>query len=261
MTADILQQIVGDRRADLLAQTISLADIKKIAADVAPPRDFVAALYCAAQKKTRLPVIAEIKHRSPSKGVLRADFAADLLAAEYDSGGAACLSVLTNEKYFGGSATHLSQARAACDLPLLRKDFMIDEWQIYESRALGADAVLLIAAVLSVTDMQKMAKIAAELGMAVLIESHNKEEILKARQIPNAVLGINNRNLNDFSVSLQTTEDLIPFVEDRFIVAESGIGAPADIRRLSAAGANAFLIGETLMRAKHPGIALQQLFN
>lgn len=258
---NLLRRIVADKRAEICRRRdkVSLSEIQKRAAAAPPPRDFAAALR-GARKCGRFPVIAEIKYKSPSRGVLRADFDPAALAHSYEDGGAACLSVLTDAKYFGGDDSHLQSARAACALPVLRKDFMTDEWQIYESRALGADAILLLTAVLSFAEMQCLAQVAATLGMTVLAESHDESELRTALQLPDVWLGINNRDLGDFRVSLQTSLDLIPLAAGRETVAESGITTAADVAMLSRAGANAFLIGETLMRADNPAAVLQELF-
>ena len=260
-----LRQILADKRREVAARKkqLPLLALVQRAVSAPPPRDFAAALR-KAKAKNRPPIIAEIKRRSPSKGLLRADFDAADLATQYAEGGATCLSVLTDAPHFGGDTTHLSAARAACELPVLRKDFMLEEWQIYESRALGADAVLLIAAALSLADMQAMAQAAQKMGMAVLTESHNAEELRAALQVADALIGINNRNLHTFELSLQTAETLLPqaraAVPSCLTVAESGIHSFADAARLYDAGADAFLIGEAFMRAEHAGQALQKLF-
>lgn len=258
---NLLRRIVADKRAEVCKRRaeVSLSEIRKRAAAALPPRDFTAALRNA-REGGRFPAIAEIKYKSPSRGVLRADFNPAALAKSYEDGGAACLSVLTDSPYFGGEDSHLQLARDACRLPALRKDFIAEEWQIYESRALGADAILLLSAALSAEEMRNMAKIAADLGMAVLAESHDKTELQSALQIPDAWIGINNRDLGDFRVSLQTSLDLLPLAAGRATVAESGIASAADVALLSRAGADAFLIGETLMRAENPAAALQKLF-
>ncbi|MGI9297926.1 MAG: indole-3-glycerol phosphate synthase TrpC [Gammaproteobacteria bacterium] len=258
---NLLRRIVADKRAEVRRRRdkISLSEIQKNAAAAPPPRDFTAALR-GARKNGRFPAIAEIKYKSPSRGVLRADFDPAALARSYEDGGAACISVLTDAPYFGGDDSHLRRARDACALPALRKDFIAEEWQIYESRVLGADAVLLLAAALSAAEMRYLAKIAATLGMAVLAESHDESELRAALRTPDAWIGINNRDLGDFRVSLQTSLDLLPLAAGRATVAESGIASAADVALLSRAGADAFLIGETLMRAENPAAALQELF-
>ena len=264
MADDVLRRILADKRAEVRRRQSreSLSQIQKRAAAASSPRDFSAALHNAkAAANDKFPVIAEIKYKSPSRGVLRADFNPSLLAKKYADGGAACLSVLTDAPYFGGEESHLHSARTACDLPVLRKDFILEEWQIYESRAMGADAVLLIAAALSASQMRKFAQIAADLGMASLAEAHNESELQSCLQTPEeSWIGINNRNLGDFRVSLQTSADLIPQAAGRKTVAESGVASAADVALLSAAGADAFLIGETLMRADNPAATLRSLF-
>lgn len=260
MAADFLQKILADTREDVQRRKASIPNIEELAAESPPPRDFAAALSNA-NANGRFPVIAEIKHKSPSRGVLRTEFNPATLAADYENGGAACLSVLTNVPYFGGADEHLTQAKNVCELPVLRKDFMVEEWQIYESRAVGADAILLIAAALSDDEMHAMSNIAVDLGMTVLTEAHDKSELERTLKINGALIGINNRNLSDFHVSLETCEELLPKAAGRLTVAESGIETASDVRRLSTAGARAFLIGETLMRAPTPADALRELFN
>jgi indole-3-glycerol phosphate synthase len=206
-------------------------------------------------------VIAEIKKASPSKGVLRAEFIPADIAQSYAEHGAACLSVLTDKLFFQGSIDCLKQARASCDLPVLRKDFMIDVYQVYESRAMGADAILLIAACLDDAHMADMEAVARSLDMAVLVEVHDREELLRALKLKTRLVGINNRNLKTFEVSLQTTLDMLPDVPaDRLLVTESGIQTADDVKRMRDAKVNAFLVGEAFMRAAEPGEALAQLF-
>jgi indole-3-glycerol phosphate synthase len=239
---------------------VPLAEMRARAAATAPPRDFVGAL------RTRLAagqpaVIAEIKKASPSKGVIRADFHPAEIAASYEAGGAACLSVLTDHDYFQGSAKYLMQARAACALPVLRKDFIIDPYQVYEARAMGADCILLIVAALELPAMQALEALAHELGMAVLVESHNAEELDAALTLTTPLQGINNRNLRSFEVSLDTTLALLPKIGgERIVITESGILAPADVARMRSHGVNAFLVGEAFMRANDPGTELARLF-
>jgi indole-3-glycerol phosphate synthase len=225
-----------------------------------PPRDFVGAIRAkiAAGKPA---VIAEIKKASPSKGVLRADFRPAEIAASYEQGGAACLSVLTDAQYFQGSAEYLRQARAACSLPVLRKDFIIDPYQVYEARAMGADCILLIVAALNLADMQALEALAQELDMAVLVESHNAEELGAALQLKTPLQGINNRNLRSFEVSLDTTLGLLPEIgAERIVITESGILAPADVAFMHSHNVHAFLVGEAFMRAPNPGEELARLF-
>jgi indole-3-glycerol phosphate synthase len=206
-------------------------------------------------------VIAEIKKASPSKGVLRSDFIPADIAQSYAEFGAACLSVLTDKQFFQGSVDYLKQARASCDLPVLRKDFMIDAYQVYEARAMGADAILLIAACLDDVHMAEMEAVARSLDMAVLVEVHDRAELERALKLKTRLVGINNRNLKTFEVSLQTTLDMLPDVPaDRLLVTESGIQTPEDVRRMREAKVNAFLVGEAFMRANEPGEALAKLF-
>jgi indole-3-glycerol phosphate synthase len=206
-------------------------------------------------------VIAEIKKASPSKGVLRAEFIPADIAQSYAEFGAACLSVLTDKQFFQGSVDFLKQARASCDLPVLRKDFMIDAYQIYEARAMGADAILLIAACLDDAQMADMEAVARSLDMAVLVEVHDRAELERALKLKTRLVGINNRNLKTFEVSLQTTLDMLPDVPaDRLLVTESGIQTPEDVRRMREAKVHAFLVGEAFMRAGEPGEALAKLF-
>jgi indole-3-glycerol phosphate synthase len=206
-------------------------------------------------------VIAEIKKASPSKGVLRADFRPAEIAASYAKHGAACLSVLTDEQFFQGNAEYLKQARGACTLPVLRKDFIVDEYQIWQARAMGADAILLIAAALDVRQMQAFEALAHSLGMAVLVEVHDGDELDAALQLNTPLLGVNNRNLRSFEVSLQTTLDLLPRIpDDRIVVTESGILTAEDVQLMRGHKVHAFLIGEAFMRAQDPGVELAKLF-
>ena len=206
-------------------------------------------------------VIAEVKKASPSRGVLRTDFIPADIAQSYAEFDAACLSVLTDKDFFQGSVDYLKQARASCSLPVLRKDFMIDPYQIYESRVMGADCILLIAACLDDAQMKAMEALAFSLDMAVLVEVHDEAELERALKLKTSLIGINNRNLKTFEVSLDTTLRMISKVPaDRILVTESGIATPADVQQLRAAGVNAFLIGEAFMRAEDPGVALAQLF-
>lgn len=227
-------------------------------------RDFEAALR-AQIAAGHAAVIAEVKKASPSKGVLRADFIPADIAQSYAEGdgtvSAACLSVLTEKQFFQGGVDYLKQARASCDLPVLRKDFIVDEYQVYESRAMGADAILLIAACLDDAQMKDYEAIARGLDMAVLVEVHDAAELDRALKLRTALIGVNNRNLRNFEVSIQATIDLLPRLpNDRLPVTESGIGTREDVATLRAAGVNAFLVGEAFMRAKEPGEALAALF-
>jgi indole-3-glycerol phosphate synthase len=207
-------------------------------------------------------VIAEIKKASPSKGVIRPDFHPAEIAASYASHGAACLSVLTDQQFFQGSPDYLKQARAACDIPVLRKDFMIDPYQVYEARSWSADCILLIVAALDFGLMAELEACAHDLGMSVLVEVHDAEELNAALRLKTALVGVNNRNLRTFQTSLQTTLDLLPGIpSDKLVITESAIGTPADVKRMRDANVHAFLVGEAFMRAPDPGVELQRLFS
>jgi indole-3-glycerol phosphate synthase len=247
----ILERIVAAKRAEISAAKRPV-DVKS-----APPvRDFIAAL-----RAKRPAVIAEIKRASPSKGVLRQDFDPAAIAKSYEEAGAACMSVLTDREFFQGAPEHLSAARAACKLPALRKDFIIDPYQVYEARALGADCILLIVACLDDAHLGELEALAHRLGMAVLVEVHDAEELERGLKLKTPLLGINNRNLRTFETRLETTLALLPRVPpERIVVTESGILAPADIARMRASGVHTFLVGEAFMRAPDPGAALQTLF-
>jgi indole-3-glycerol phosphate synthase len=209
----------------------------------------------------RAGVIAEVKKASPSKGVLRADFRPADIAASYASHGAACLSVLTDAHFFQGSAEYLQQARAACAIPVLRKDFMIDMYQVYQARAMGADAILLIVSALDHGLMAELEACASELGMDVLVEVHDGDELTAALKLRTALVGINNRNLRTFETSLQTTIDLLPRIpSEKLVVTESGIMVMDDVKRMRDSDVNAFLVGEAFMRAPDPGVELRRLF-
>ena len=223
-------------------------------------RDFVGALR-AKIAAGQPAVIAEVKKASPSKGVLRADFIPADIAQSYAEYGAACLSVLTDQQFFQGSVDYLKQARASCGLPVLRKDFIVDAYQVYESRVMGADCILLIAACLDDAQMKSFEALALSLGMAVLVEVHDEAELARALALKTPLIGINNRNLKTFEVSLDTTLALKAKVPaERLLVTESGIMTPQDVARMRAAGVNAFLVGEAFMRADEPGEALAELF-
>ena len=258
----ILDTILRRKHDEVAARRaqVSLFELRARAASAPPLRGFADAIDTTI--RAGLPaVIAEIKKASPSKGVIRADFDPAAIARSYADGGAACLSVLTDVDFFQGSDDYLRAARAACGLPVLRKDFVVDAWQLYEARALGADCVLLIAAALDDARLSEFAFIAAELGMDVLLEVHDLDELERALSVPARLLGINNRNLKTFEVSLQTTLDLQAAVPaDRLLVTESGILAAADVARMRAAGVHAFLVGEAFMRQPDPGTALRSLF-
>ncbi len=260
--SDILNRIVEVKKQEVAAARATTPDAAMAAlARAAPPaRGFTAALR--AKLSAGLPaVIAEVKKASPSKGVLREQFEPAAIAASYAAHGAACLSVLTDRSFFQGSPEFLQAARAACTLPALRKDFIIDAYQIDEARAMGADAILLIAACLNDEDMAAFEGQAHALGMAVLVEVHDAAELARALKLTTPLIGVNNRNLRSFEVSLQTTLDLLPNVpNERLLVTESGIATRADVQRLRAAGVNAFLVGEAFMRRPEPGVALAELF-
>lgn len=264
--SDILNKIVAVKHEEVAAATkrMPLAAMRADAESRVLTRDFEGALR-AKIARGHAAVIAEVKKASPSKGVLRADFTPADIAQSYADGdgavSAACLSVLTDKQFFQGSVDYLKQARASCQLPVLRKDFMVDAYQIFESRAMGADAVLLIAACLDDAQMADFEAIARSLDMAVLVEVHDGAELDRALRLKTPLVGINNRNLRTFEVSLQTTLDLQKNVPaDRLLVTESGILSPADVKTMRDAGINAFLVGEAFMRAKEPGEALAKLF-
>ena len=260
--SDILTTILA-RKADEIAERsarVSLADLRARIADAPPTRGFADALNAMIAQGDPA-VIAEVKKASPSKGVIRPDFRPADIAVSYELGGAACLSVLTDVDFFQGADDYLKQAREACTLPVLRKDFTVDPYQVYEARVLGADCILLIVAALDDGQLVDLSGLAMQLGMDVLVEVHDIDELERALQVPVPLVGINNRNLRTFEVSLQTTlamKDAVP--KDRLLVTESGILVPDDVATMRAAGVNAFLVGETFMRAEEPGEALRQLF-
>jgi len=266
---DILRKILAVKQEEVgQGQRLhSLAAMRQLAETQPAPRDFVAAMRSKIAAG-HSAVIAEVKKASPSKGVIRADFDPAAIAAGYESAGAACLSVLTDRQFFQGSPEYLQAARGACALPALRKDFLIDPWQVYEARSLGADAILLIVAALDLPRMREMETVAAALGMAVLVEAHNAEELQMALQLNTPLIGINNRDLRTFDVSLQTTLSLLPEVaadtgrngRERIVVTESGIRTVADVAFMRKHGVHAFLVGEAFMRETDPGAALRELF-
>ena len=261
--SDILKKIVAVKHEEiaLAAQKKSLAMVRADAESRVLTRDFVGAIQHKIQQG-QAAVIAEIKKASPSKGVLRADFIPADIAQSYAEHGAACLSVLSDAQFFQGSVDYLKQARASCDLPVLRKDFMVDAYQVYEARAMGADCILLIAACLDDAQMKDLESIARGLDMAVLVEVHDAEELNRALKLKTPLVGINNRNLRTFEVSLDTTLGMLKDVpSDRILITESGILSRQDVMRMRDAQVHAFLVGEAFMRASDPGEALAELFN
>ena len=260
--SDILKKIVAVKHEEIAA-SLRKKSFEAVRADAESrvlTRDFVGAMRHKIDNG-QAAVIAEIKKASPSKGVLRADFMPADIAQSYAEHGAACLSVLTDKQFFQGSVDYLKQARASCQLPVLRKDFMVDAYQVYEARAMGADCILLIAACLDDAQMADLEAVARALGMAVLVEVHDAQELQRALKLKTALLGINNRNLRTFEVSLDTTLAMLPDVPaDKLLITESGILARADVQRMRAAHVHAFLVGEAFMRAADPGAALAELF-
>ena len=260
--SDILNKILAVKREEVIAASASkpLAEVRAEAEAQAASRDFVGALR-AKVAAGNAAVIAEIKKASPSKGVIRADFRPAEIARSYAHHGAACLSVLTDRQFFQGAPDYLQAARAACKLPVLRKDFLVDAYQVFEARAMGADAILLIAAALDLPTMCDFEAMAQSLGLSVLVEVHNGEELDLALQLETPLIGVNNRNLRTFEVSLQATIDLLPRIPaNRMVVTESGILATSDVELMRQHGVNAFLVGEAFMRAPDPGPALDRLF-
>ena len=255
----ILERILEVKLAEIAAakERSPLAAVEARARAAPAPRDFVGAL------RARQPaVIAEIKKASPSRGVLREPFDPAAIAASYERAGAACISVLTDEQFFQGAAAHLAAARAACSLPVLRKDFVVDPYQVYESRAYGADCILLIAACLETQEMIELERVAEQLALAVLVEVHDAAELDAALALRTPLIGINNRNLKTFETRLETTLDLLARIpRGRVVVTESGILSAGDVARMRNAGVNTFLVGEAFMRAPDPGAALIRLFS
>ena len=263
--SDILQKICAVKEQEVAAARAALSqpDLRAQAEAQPPARDFVGAIR-AKHAAGRAAVIAEVKRASPSKGVIRADFHPAEIAASYERAGAACLSVLTDRQFFQGAPEYLQAARAACHLPVLRKDFLIDPYQVFEARAMGADAILLIAACLDLAQMRDMEQLAIALGMAVLVEVHDGAELDLALQLQTPLIGINNRNLRTFEVALQTTLDLLPRIISgqggRIVVTESGILQPQDVSLMRSHDVHTFLVGEAFMRAPDPGTELLALF-
>ena len=263
--SDILNKIIATKHIEVAAAKIAkpLVQVKaeaEASMNNNPVRDFVASIRAKiAQQQSA--VIAEIKKASPSKGVIRADFNPAEIAQSYALGGAACLSVLTDVEYFQGCADYLKEARAACNLPVLRKDFMIDAYQIYEARAMGADCILLIAAAIDLAKMRELEQVAHRLGMAVLVEVHNGEELDLALQLETPLLGINNRNLRTFEVTLETTLQLLARIPaHKIVVTESGIFSAQDVALMRQNNVHTFLVGEAFMRQPNPGVELAKVF-
>ena len=260
--SDILDTILARKVEEVRERSarLTLAELAASCEGLPPPRGFAAALN-AKLRAGQAAVIAEIKKASPSKGIIRPDFHPADIARSYEVGGAACLSVLTDIDFFQGSDAYLQQARGACSLPVLRKDFVIDPWQVYEARALGADCVLLIVAALDDGRLVQLANLAMDLGMDVLLEVHDIDELERALQVGAPLVGINNRDLRTFEVALDTTLSMRTAVPaDRVLVTESGIHTIDDVARMRGAGVNAFLVGEAFMRADDPGAELARLF-
>lgn len=260
--SDILNKILAVKGEEIAQAQCAktLVEMKDEAFSAPPPRDFVAALR-RRHAASQAAVIAEIKKASPSKGVLREQFDPAAIARSYAEAGAACLSVLTDRQFFQGAPEYLQQARAACTLPTLRKDFVIDAYQVYEARAMGADCVLLIVAALDLSALQELERVAAALGMAVLVEVHDAAELELALRLNTPLVGINNRNLRTFETRLETTLELLPTIPaGKIVVTESGILQPAHVTLMQAAGVHTFLVGEAFMRAPDPGAELKRLF-
>lgn len=260
-TPDVLKKILA-RKAEEVAERqvdLPLEDLKERCKAMPAARGFVAGLE-RSMAEGKPAVIAEVKKASPSKGLLREDFEPDEIARQYQAGGASCLSVLTDHDFFQGSEAYLKLARAACDLPVLRKDFTVDPYQVYEARALGADCILLIVAALDDQALGSLHQLATELGLDVLVEVHDADELSRALKLDLKLVGINNRNLRTFETRLETTLELLPQIpEGVMVVSESGLHTPEDIERLRSHNVHAFLIGEAFMRAPDPGQALKQL--
>ena len=261
-TPDILKKILARKSEEIAERTrrVPLRELRRHVEDAPTLRGFVRAIedrFAAGHPA----VIAEIKKASPSRGVLRADFRPAEIAKSYARHGAVCLSVLTDVDFFQGSDAYLQEARAACELPVLRKDFTMDVYQVYEARVIGADAILLIVAALSDAQMDELAALAAELGMDVLVEVHDGRELDRALKLNTRLIGINNRDLRTFETRLETTLNLLPTIpKDRIVVTESGILSPDDVARMRSHNVNAFLVGEAFMKAEDPGVQLEKLF-
>ncbi len=261
--SDTLARILADKYEEVRERSAAmpLAEIESQARHASPPRDFTGAL-CAAVAEGRVGLIAEIKRASPSGGLIREPFEPAELARAYEAAGAACLSVLTDANWFQGDLGHMVQARAACSLPVLRKDFMVHPWQVFEARAMGADAILLILAALSDEQAQELEDIARSLDMAVLAEVHDQRELDRALGLETRLIGVNNRNLKTLVTDLATSDELIPQIPaDRIPIGESGIRTPEDVRRMSRAGARCLLVGEHLLRQPDVEAAARELIN
>jgi indole-3-glycerol phosphate synthase len=260
--ADILQRIMAVKAEEVAAAQaqLPLAQVRTAARAAAPARDFAGAIRSRITAG-RSAVIAEVKKASPSKGVLREQFDPSAIAASYERHGAACLSVLTDRQFFQGKLDDLKAARGACSLPVLRKDFMMDPYQVYEARAAGADCILLIVAALTAEKLHELEAVAIELGLSVLVEVHDGEELETALQLKSPLIGINNRNLRTFETTLDTTLGLLSRVPgDRLVITESGILKPEDVARMRAHQVHGYLVGEAFMRAPDPGVELERLF-
>ena len=262
-TPDILKKILTRKRQEITERSasVNIQDLKARIQSVPPARGFTKAIETTI-KQGNPAVIAEIKKASPSKGVIREDFDPVAIAQSYEKGGAACLSVLTDVDFFQGSDAYLQQVREACALPVIRKDFIIDSYQVYESRSIGADCILLIVAALDDAQLQELSSLATELAMDVLVEVHDEQELHRALTLNTTLIGINNRDLRTFEISLQTTINLLPQIpKDRIVVTESAIHTPQDVTLMRQHDVNAFLVGEAFMRADDPGSKLAQLFS
>jgi indole-3-glycerol phosphate synthase len=262
-TPDILKKILARKAEEITERStrVGMCALGERVESMSPPRPFADALR-ARLDKGETAVIAEIKRASPSRGVLREKFEPAVIAREYETGGAAALSVLTDRDFFQGADQHLKDARAACALPLLRKDFTIDAYQVYEARALGADCILLIVAALGDAAINDLAGLAVHLGMDVLVEVHDADELERVLHLDQLMLGINSRDLRTFETNLDTIVDLLASIpDDRLVIAESGIHTPQDVKRLRDNGVHSFLVGEAFMRAEHPGECLAALFD
>jgi len=261
-TPDILKKILSRKREEIIerAARLSVQELQGRVASSSPVRGFASAIETTIQKGESA-VIAEIKKASPSKGVIRENFDPIAIARSYTMGGATCLSVLTDVDFFQGADAYLQQARDACNLPVIRKDFIIDPYQVYEARTIGADCILLIVAALDDASLHQLSSLAQEIGMDVLVEVHDEEELQRALKLNVKLIGVNNRNLRTFDVSLNTTIDLLPHIPaDRIVVTESAIHAPKDVALMRQHKVNCFLVGEAFMRADDPGAKLAELF-